>query len=74
MNDVKSFRKSFFAIAPWVIIAICGYMHYQSHQRQKDWEEVKKQRAIEKEAVTELQRRSKFIFVNYTRRPQWRGE
>jgi len=54
MNETKSFRKSFFTVAPWVIIAVVGSMLYQDHQRRAAWEEVEKQRAIEKQAVTEL--------------------
>lgn len=66
----KSLRKSFFAFAPWVIAAISLYSLYEHRQRRALRKKVEKERAIEKQAVNELQKRGGSIFINYTRPPQ----
>jgi len=70
MESTKSSRRSFLVIVPWLIAAIAVYFVFDDYQRRATQEKIAQERAIEEQAVTEIQKLGGFI--KYEGSPKFR--
>ena len=61
MEKMKSKRRLFGVIAPWIIAAIALYLVYQDHRDRAIRERLEQDRAIERQAVAEIRKLDGFV-------------